>query len=225
MLFGNFVGFINSYSDFGTIKISGGEPFYNDSIKYFLQYAKNKNKKTEVLSCGNYESGPIPKKVLDECAPFLDRIMFSIYGNKETHNKICRKNNAWQNLERTIKYCEELKIPFKFETVAMPGVSLDEIFNYIGKLKSEKLSLKVMHLILQGKAENIEYFSSKKIYEFKEKAEKLGKEFNIPVKFSCSLEGKCLADSEKKAIVIVDNRPKIVNCSALKYSNKKKCKD
>lgn len=225
MPFENFKEYLRDYREFDVMKLSGGEPFHHPEISLFLDHAKTiHKKKTEVLSCGNYHSSFVPFSILKECKPFLDRIMFSIYGNEENYNRTCRTKNARQNLEKTIQYCEDLNIPFKFETIAMPGVSLEEVFYYLNNLNSDKLSLKIMHLIPQGRAIDVKSFSQIQTDEFKKEAKNLGERFKVPIKFSCSLEEKCYADSGKKAIVIINNKPKIVNCSALKYSGRN-CKN
>ena len=90
------VRYIDCFPDFKSIRLSGGEPFLHPQIIDVAKLCYDKNKKTQVLSCGVIKQcSPIPYETFRAIKPYVDEVIFSIHGFYSLHDQIVSSDTNW----------------------------------------------------------------------------------------------------------------------------------
>jgi len=140
--------YLEKYSEFEVVRISGGEPFEHPWIDKICKLIKDKKKQVKILSCGVYYNQTVPAGFLKEIKPNVDEIIFSYHGYIPTHENIVTSHMDWTKrlpywdfLCDTIDNATLAKIPYSFETVLMQEnfSKLEEIADNISKLGKIKM--------------------------------------------------------------------------------------
>jgi len=109
-----------SDTNFILFKITNGQSssqIQND-LKQKGLLIKDRGKILEILSSGVSNKQELSKDTLISLKGFVDRIVFSIYGGEDVHNKVCGWD-SYKILTKSVESVIEQKIPFLFQTVAM----------------------------------------------------------------------------------------------------------
>lgn len=86
--------------------ITGGEAFLRKDIVEIIRHVKRKKIHCHVISNGTLIGKELAKEIV---SAKLDRIIFSLDGPEEIHNKIRNSKNAFSNLMQTVGYLKEEK--------------------------------------------------------------------------------------------------------------------
>jgi len=223
---------LDEFNNFEKVRLSGGEPFEHPYLVEIVKKIKDKNKIIEILSSGVSNQQELSKEILISLKDFVNRIVFSIYGDEDIHNKIC-SHNSYKILNKSVESTIEERIPFSFQTVVMK-MNKNEIKNivgYISRLKNRvdfcNPKLHILRFIKQGRGKENQQFaiSGNDIKELIKRSREIPQK-DIKITFGCSFkEEGCIQGTGKAAVTI--QREKIT-CSALKYSSKQKifaCKE
>jgi len=89
------------------IQISGGEPMLRQDLMKILDYTKKLSMETRILSNGTLIT---PEKAKELYKRGIRRLQISIDGNRQTHNKIRRKNYAYDKAMEGISNCSKAGI-------------------------------------------------------------------------------------------------------------------
>jgi MoaA/NifB/PqqE/SkfB family radical SAM enzyme len=207
---------------FDKVRFSGGEPFMHPLLLEFLREAKKRTKTTEVLSSGVYYRDRHLPSLLTLCGKSLiDKIGFSIYGSKETHNEITQNEFSFDSLQETLQETIEERIPFSFNFVCMKkNISqLENVFEYANNWRIGTFVPRInfLRLIKQGNCEVSDSLALDKsqITGLINKASTLAEKYSVPILFGCSLaETSCNAGKGKRVFTY---KKEYIDCSALKY--------
>lgn len=166
------------------LSISGGEPFLYKDLFHLVKYAKTKNIKVKLYSCGIFKKdkdiSSIPMTYLKELKSLgIDMIIFSLYGSiPSTHEFMTNVGGSFEKTIKTIEKVNDIGInqEIHFVPTSKNFRELPQMIELAEYLKASQISL--LRLVPQGRClENRELLlSAEDIIEFKDITSKIKSE-------------------------------------------------
>lgn len=130
-----------------SIIITGGEPFLNDSLSYFLVKGIEETEYTFHVTSNGFYTEKISQVIEQISAQKRNRLLFSISidGMEHTHNNIRRNHQSFNNAIRTVEYLVRQGITTGINTVVQKQnlTEIEELKKYM-----HSLSHSVLHSII-----------------------------------------------------------------------------
>jgi len=188
-----------------------------------LHDAKKRDRFVEVLTSGRCAGGPIPEMLIKQCKGLVNNMVFSMYGNDETHFRVNRQVEGYACMDPSVETTIEQRIPFSFVFVAMqPSLAgLEDAFKYVSQRNVDFCTpvLNVFRYIHQGNGVNPECrlaLTEDEIKRVRDDCLRLAETYHVKLALGCSLaEEGCNAGIEKMVVTYTGQR---FPCSALKFS-------
>jgi len=154
------------------IAISGGEPLMREDHLEILEYANKKKVISSLLSNGTLIT---PKKAKELYEKKVDTIQVSIDGNKETHNKIRRRDFAYDKAIEGIKNASRkgIKVTVAMTLMQSNKEEFEDIIQNAIKAGAIKVGFKTYVPDANLGVKDPEFVNAKEIYDMFKKTEKL----------------------------------------------------
>ena len=107
------------------INFSGGEVFLFDDFEELLSYCRKLELKTVVNTNGTCD--------ISSCILDIDKIIFSIHGTQELHNKIVRNDRSFECIMKNIRIANDNKVPVEINMTVVKSnfEQIFEVYNYL----------------------------------------------------------------------------------------------
>lgn len=237
--------YLQEYSDFENVRISGGEPFLHDKLTDILSVIKNEKRKATIMTSGikfyykdGYEfPGPLDEKILKEIKPFASDMIFSVHGDFDRHDRIATSIENTDDIQDIAPYnyvwdsineARNQKIPYSIHTVVMKS-NYNELESFVrrvddlGRATKQKIDVHLMRLVHQGRAVNLPRLTAEEEKAIPVLAEMWNNAYkNVSITYTKAFDNsKCDCGNQKAAIIIKEEKDdkcvwKEVGCSALK---------
>jgi len=227
---------IQEYDQFETVRFSGGEPFTENRLAEYAEYAKRRSKKVHIVTSGvcgyrygepgdSLELTPLTQRILLPLKGLVNNISFSLYGAERIHDTITRTPGSFKCLDKSVKEVISLGIPFSFTSVALrtaiPGI--EDVIRYVAikkRVSGTNPRVHYLRFIKQGNGEESlrQALTPEEIIEFRERASFFAKRYEVDVSFGCSLKEEGCNQGVGKAAV--SSSGEYFPCSALKFGGK-----
>lgn len=222
---------LDKYSDFEKIRLSGGEPFEHPDLERIVDVCSER--KLEVLSCGVYHNSGISLEVFQKVRS-IEEIVFSFHGYLHAHEDIVSGGKDWQEhgpywdyLMDSTDNARLAEINYSFESVLLRKnfdkmEEMGWLLDCSARATNRKLKWHILRFVKQGRGEMYkdESLTESEIEDFRKLFEKMKREYhNLDISFSNSfLKDECDCGSRKAVVSVYGEE---IPCSALKYGGGK----
>lgn len=180
------------------LEISGGEPTLHRNLVDIVAFAKGKDLKTRLYTCGvsyNRRLRPLSAALLKKLhKQGLDKIIFNLQGaTSEVHDLITRKSGSFEALCQTIINAEKLGfwIGTHFVPMQPNANSFEDVLKLANKLGIDEVAL--LRFVPQGRGEINKIklkLASDKLWEFLKIVAQLTKKYGdkLKIRAGCPLD-------------------------------------